>query len=59
MMEKSSALAELAGVLFACRDLETLRKTFVARVAVAIGARAGDLWLADAGEPYYNNDSFY
>src|ERR1700733_4615312 len=50
MMEKSSALAELAGVLFACRDLETLRKTFVARVAVALRARAADLWLAGAHE---------
>jgi RND family efflux transporter MFP subunit len=50
MMEKSSALAELAGVLFACRDLETLRKTFVARVAVALNARAADLWLADPKE---------
>jgi RND family efflux transporter MFP subunit len=50
MMEKSSALAELAGVLFACRDLETLRKTFVARVALTVGARAGDLWLTDPRE---------
>jgi len=49
-MEKFAPLAELAGVLFACRDLETLRKTFVARVAVALGARASFLWIAGDNE---------
>ena len=46
-MEKPAALVELANVLFACRDLDTLRKTFVARVALALGARASFLWLAE------------
>jgi GAF domain-containing protein/multidrug resistance efflux pump len=49
-MENSSALVQLASVLFACRDHSTLRRTFVARVGAAIGARAVTLWLADAEE---------
>ncbi len=49
-MEKSAALADLASVLFACRDLETLRKTFIARVSVALTARAAFLWLAEGPE---------
>jgi RND family efflux transporter MFP subunit len=49
-MENSSALVELASVLFACRDRSTLRRTFVARVGSAIGARAVFLWLAEGEE---------
>ena len=49
-MEKSAALVELASVLFACRDLETLRKTFVARVGVTLNARAAFLWLVSESE---------
>lgn len=49
-MEKSAALVELASVLFACRDLETLRKTFVSRAALALGARGAFLWLAGESE---------
>jgi GAF domain-containing protein len=49
-MENSSALVELASVLFACRDRSTLRRTFVARVGSAIGARAVFLWLAEGAE---------
>lgn len=50
MMEKSAALVELASVLFACRDLETLRKTFVARAALALSARGAFLWLSGENE---------
>ena len=46
-METSSALVDLASVLFACRDRETLRKTFVARAAAALNARAVFLWLSE------------
>ena len=49
-MENSSALVELASVLFACRDRSTLRRTFVARVGSALGARAVFLWLAEGEE---------
>ncbi len=49
-METSSELVEFASVLFACRDLSTLRRTFVARAGAALGARAVFLWMAEGGE---------
>jgi RND family efflux transporter MFP subunit len=45
-METSSALVELGSVFFACRDRDTLLKTFAARTATTLGARAAFLWLA-------------
>jgi RND family efflux transporter MFP subunit len=57
-MESSSALYELASVSLACRDQDTLLKTFAARVGAALGARAVFVWThlgaanddADAGK---------
>ena len=49
-METSSALLELASVSLACRDQDTLLKTFAARVGAALGARAVLIWLNKAGE---------
>src|SRR5579872_3647004 len=46
-MEMSSALADFSSILLACRELPTLRKTFVARLGQAVEARAVFLWLAD------------
>ena len=45
-MEPSSALLELAGVSLACRDRETLLKTFAARLGSELQARAVLIWLA-------------
>ena len=45
-MEPSSALLELAGVSLACRDRETLLKTFAARLGPELHARAVLIWLA-------------
>jgi len=50
-METSSALFELASVSLACRDQDTLLKTFAARVGTTLGARAVLVWIAnEAGE---------
>jgi GAF domain-containing protein/biotin carboxyl carrier protein len=46
-MESSSALFELASISLACRDQDTLLKTFAARVGAAIGARGVLVWLND------------
>ncbi len=46
-METSSALFELACVSLACRDQDTLLKTFAARVGAALEARGVLIWLAD------------
>jgi len=50
-MEPSAALFELASVSLACRDQDTLLKTFAARVGSSVGAKAVLVWLgaADAG----------
>src|SRR5579862_4150317 len=45
-METSSALFELASVSLACRDQDTLLKTFAARVGTTLGARAVLVWIA-------------
>ena len=45
-MEPSSALLELAGVSLACRDRETLLKTFAARLGSELQARVVLIWLA-------------
>src|SRR5271169_4321348 len=51
VMETSSALFELASVSLACRDQDTLLKTFAARAGATLGARAVLVWLVDsAGE---------
>ncbi|MGA8223439.1 MAG: GAF domain-containing protein [Candidatus Acidiferrales bacterium] len=47
-METSSALFELASVSLACRDQDTLLKTFAARVGATLGARAVLVWMPDA-----------
>jgi hypothetical protein len=44
IMETSSALFELASVALACRDQDTLLKTFAARVGATLGARAVFVW---------------
>jgi RND family efflux transporter MFP subunit len=50
-METSSALFELASVSLACRDQDTLLKTFAARVGTTLGARAVLVWIAsETGE---------
>lgn len=46
-MESSDALFELASVSLACRDQDTLLKTFAARIAAALGARAVLVWITD------------
>ena len=46
-METSSALYELASVSLACRDQDTLLKTFAARVGAVLGARAVFVWTYD------------
>src|SRR5271155_288928 len=47
-MEPTAALFELASVSLACRDQDTLLKTFVARVGAALSARTVLVWLLDA-----------
>ena len=47
-MEPSSALFELASVSLACRDQDTLLKTFAARVGATLGARAVFVWIYDS-----------
>jgi GAF domain-containing protein/multidrug resistance efflux pump len=46
-METSSALYELASVSLACRDQDTLLKTFAARVGASLSARAVFIWTYD------------
>ena len=48
-METTSALFELASVSLACRDQDTLLKTFAARVGATLGARAVLVWILDPG----------
>lgn len=48
IMETSSALFELASVALACRDQDTLLKTFAARVGATLGARAVFVWTSAA-----------
>jgi RND family efflux transporter MFP subunit len=43
-MEITSALFEIASVSLACRDQDTLLKTFAARVGATVGARAVFVW---------------
>lgn len=47
-MESSSALFELASVSLACRDRDTLLKTFAARAGGILGARAVLVWMYNA-----------
>src|ERR1700684_4510817 len=47
-METFSALFELASVSLACRDQDTLLKTFAARVGATLGARAVFVWINGA-----------
>jgi RND family efflux transporter MFP subunit len=47
-MQVSAALFELASVSLACRDQDTLLKTFVARVGSSLGAKAVLVWTGDA-----------
>jgi RND family efflux transporter MFP subunit len=49
-METSSALYELACVSLACRDRDTLLKTFAVRVAATLGARSVLIWQQGAGD---------
>lgn len=44
-MEPSSSLFELATIYYACRDTDTLLKTFAGRVGAALGARGVLVWL--------------
>jgi RND family efflux transporter MFP subunit len=44
-MEPSSSLFELATVYYACRDTDTLLKTFAGRMGAALGARGVLVWL--------------
>ena len=46
-MEPTSALFELASVFLACRDQDTLLKTFAARVGPLLGAAAVFVWSPD------------
>jgi len=49
-METTAALFELASVSLACRDQETLLKTFAARVGASAGAKAVLVWLTNGDE---------
>jgi RND family efflux transporter MFP subunit len=46
-METTSALFEIASVSLACRDQDTLLKTFATRVGATLGARAVFVWIND------------
>jgi len=46
-VQTSAALFELASVSLACRDQDTLLKTFAARVGASLGAKAVLVWLGD------------
>jgi RND family efflux transporter MFP subunit len=47
-MEPSSSLFELATVYYACRDTDTLLKTFAGRLGTALGARGVLVWVRTA-----------
>ena len=47
-MQASAALFELASVSLACRDQDTLLKTFAARVGSSLGAKAVLIWTGDS-----------
>ena len=47
-MQTSAALFELASVSLACRDQDTLLRTFAARVGSSLGAKAVLIWTGDA-----------
>ncbi len=49
-MEHSSRLLDLATIFYACRDTETLLKTFAGRVGGSLEARAVLVWLAAADQ---------
>jgi RND family efflux transporter MFP subunit len=49
-METTAALFELASVSLACRDQDTLLKTFAARVGATLGARAVLVWVKDGSD---------
>jgi RND family efflux transporter MFP subunit len=49
-MEPASALIELSSICFACRDVETLLKTFAARMGADLQARAVFVWVASEAE---------
>lgn len=44
-MQRTSELLELASVALACRDPDTLLKTFSSRTGTALDARAVLVWL--------------
>ena len=44
-MEPSSSVFELATVYYACRDTDTLLKTFAGRLGAALNARGVLIWL--------------
>jgi RND family efflux transporter MFP subunit len=46
-MDTASALFELASISLACRDQDTLLKTFAARVGATLGVRGVLVWIAD------------
>lgn len=46
-MDRSGSLVELASVLLACRERDTLLRTFVARVGGTLNAKAAFLWLKE------------
>lgn len=46
-MDTASALLELASISLACRDQDTLLKTFAARVGAMLGVRGVLVWIAD------------
>lgn len=45
--ELSSNLLELATIYYACRDTETLLKTFAGRMGLSLGARSVLVWLRE------------
>jgi RND family efflux transporter MFP subunit len=51
-METSAALFDLASVSLACRDQDTLLKTFAARVGAVVGARAVLIWLGGTDQGF-------
>ena len=55
-METFSALFELASVSLACRDQDTLLKTFAARVGATLGARAVFVWTHGSSSAASNGD---
>lgn len=49
-MDLSSSLLELATVYYACRDTETLLRTFAGRMGISLGARGVLLWLKESSD---------